>query len=485
MKFRHIASLPFLFLTLFILTATVFPVTAAAQKKQRTATPDAAATTKRYVPDVQRDSLPNGLRIVFARVNDLPLAEINIIVDAGIALEKDNERSVSWALTQMLLSGSKDRTGDMVTNFLLELGSSVVPYVHYDYAQLYGRSLAKNFSGTLSVMADAVSAPALPEQALLALQKNSSTRLQRIVSSGERATVTAVQSVCGEGHVMSRYLQPFPEEVSGLRVEQLRAFHATWYQPRRTTVIVTGNLDYAFVRTALVEAFGKWSNTENGPSLRATISTPSITSGTDKPVLLLPDSETPKGLAYFRLGVQTPLRGDDRFAATILLNSIVSDGPQSRLRRKFWGERVISPNFSAAVAFSRDCSYFMISGSATPALADTVLQFAQDAVLEIARAGVTDDELSAAKSAMLANEALTFASNRNVQSLLKESAVYGIPYERMVAFADRIRSVTAADIQRVAHELFQPGRWSTVTLGDAEKITPVLTASGRTVKIVE
>lgn len=484
MKFRHIVSLPFLFITLIVATVG-FPGTTSAQKKQRQAPPAAQATTMRHVPDVQRDSLPNGLRIVFARVNDLPLAEINIIVDGGIALETENERSVAWALNQLLLSGSKDRTGEMVTNFLLELGSPVVPYVHYDYAQLYGRSLAKNFSGTLSVMADAVSAPTLPEQALLVLQKNASIRLQRIVSSGERATVTAVQSVCGEGHVMSRYLQPFPEEVSRLQIEQLRTFHTAWYQPRRTTVIVTGNLDYAFVRTAVVEAFGKWSNARSGPSLHATISTPTINHGADNQVLLLPESETPKGLAYFRLGVQAPLRGDDRFAAAILLNSIVSDGPQSRLRRKFWGERVISPNFSAAVAFSRDRSYFMISGSATPALADTVLQFAQDAVLEIARDGVTDDELAAAKSAMLANEALTFATNRSTQSLLKESVVYGIPYERMVAFADQIRSVTAADIQRVANDIFQPGRWSTVTLGDAEKITPVLTASGRTVKIVE
>lgn len=437
------------------------------------------------IPTVERERLPNGLHILFARVNDLPLAEINIIVDAGITREDASSRGAAWTVNQMLLAGGRQRTGEMVTNYLIELGSIVIPYVHYDYAQLYGRMLAKNFSGTLGVMADVVSAPALPRQALLTLQKNASTSLQRIASSGERATMTAVQRLCGDGHVMARYLQPTPEEVSQLDLPRLNAFHAAWYRPERTTVIVTGNLDWSFVRTSVIEAFGRWeASTPAPPTAPSTTTTPGTTDGA-QPIWMIPDSETPNGLAYFRLGVRAPLRGDDAFAATLILNSIVSDGPSSRLRQTFWGERVISPNFTAAVAFSRDCAYFMISGSATPVLADSVLRFAQEAVLAIARDGVTDEELSAAKASLLANEVLTFASNRNVQNLLKESVVHGIPYDEMVGFAPRLRAVTATEIQQLAQRLFESERWRMVLLGNEEKLTPALSTSGRAVRIAQ
>lgn len=470
--------------TLALAALLVTPPAAQAQKREG-GRGNRAAQLAPHVPTIESERLPNGVRILFARVNEVPLAEINIITDAGISCEDASARGAAWALNQMLLAGGRQRTAEMVANYLIELGSVVIPYVHYDYAQLYGRMLARNFSGTLGVMADVVTSPALPRQALLTLQKNSSTSLQRIISSGERATVTAVRSICGDDHVMARYLQPTPEEVSRLDLAQLGAFHDAWYRPERTTVIVTGNLDWSFVRTAVIEAFGKWES--RTPAAAAPDSPAGAQGRTDaaRPILLIPESDTPNGLAYFRLGVRSPLRGDADFGATLLLNSIVSDGPSSRLRKKFWGERVISPNFTAAVAFSRDCGYFMISGSATPILADSVLRFAQDAVLDIARDGVTEEELASAKSSLLANEVLTFASNRNVQNLLKESVVYGLSFEEMVAFAPRLRAMTTADIQRVAQRLFESDRWRTVLLGNEEKLTPALSTSGRAIRIAQ
>ncbi|MBR9974663.1 MAG: insulinase family protein, partial [Bacteroidetes bacterium] len=174
-----------------------------------------------------------------------------------------------------------------------------------------------------------------------------------------------------------------------------------------------------------------------------------------------------------------------RFVATILLNTILGEGPESRLRRMFWGRHTISPTFTAAVAFSQDCSYFMISGSATPLMADSVFAFAHETVSEIVKEGVTEEELEAAKSQLLSNELLTFASNRNMQSLLKESVVYRIPFKKMLGFTDRLRAVTTEDVRRVAADLFEPGRWTQVTLGSATKLRPVIEASGRKVVIIE
>ncbi|MBR9974383.1 MAG: insulinase family protein, partial [Bacteroidetes bacterium] len=322
------------------------------------AIPAASGQLLSSVPEVIQDSLPNGVRILFARVNELPLVEINIIIDAGLSREHSQGRGSAWALAQLLTGGNRERTGEMVTKYLAEMGSTVVPYAHYDYTQLYGRTLSRNFAGTLEVMADGVIAPSLREQELMALQRNSSTRLQRRVSSGERATVAAVRSLCGEEHVLTRYMLPAPEDIAALTTAQLTDFQERWYRPSRTTVIVTGSVDYRFVRTAIIEAFGAWQPPAAGPSLRASIDAPDIIKGgAQELVRLLPEDKTPNGLAYFRFGVRAPLRGDDRFVATILLNTILAEGPESRLRRMFWGRHTISPTFTAAVAFSQDCSY--------------------------------------------------------------------------------------------------------------------------------
>lgn len=436
-------------------------------------------TQGRQMPVVIRDSLPNGLHILFTRINEIPLAEISVVVDAGIALETNDNHGAAYGVNQLLLAGSSNRAGDMVANYLSELGSVVYPYLHYDYAQLYAKTLTRSFSGTLAVMADAVSAPSLPEQALLRLKRDASLRLSRKSSSGERATIMAVQRLCGDGHVMSRLLQPTAEEVEALTIEKLRAYHATWYQPRRTTVIITGNLEYAFVRTALLEAFGRWENRENVKNISVS------TGALDQSVVVVPDSTTLNGRAYFRIGGRALLRNDDDFLAQMLLNNILSDGPQSRLHQTLWSKHLVSPNFSTAVAFSRDCSYFMISGSASPMLTDSVLLFVQEAIVDIAREGVTEKELSAAKNSLLTDDALSYGLNRNLQSLLKEMTVYGLSLEQLFAFSANIRAVSSKDIQRVAQTVLDPSRLQTVVLGSEEKIVRFIRSMGKKVRIVE
>ncbi|MBE0645107.1 MAG: insulinase family protein [Bacteroidetes bacterium] len=433
---------------------------------------------QRWVPEVLHDSLPNGLQIYFTRVNDLPLAEINVIVDAGIMVEENDEHGVAYGVNQLLLAGSSNRTGAMISNYLAQLGSIVLPYTHYDYSQLYAKTLSKNFSATLGVIADAVSTPKFPEQELLRLQRDAALRLFRHSSSGEKATIAAVQSLCGESSAMSRTLLPTEEEVQALTLDQLHAFHSAWYQPQRTTVIITGNLDYRFIRTALIEAFGKWERgtaTSQEQSFHGTMPL-----GTNKPVLLLADTTTPRGLAYFRMGCRIGARNGRDFAALMLLNSILGDGAESMLRKTLWGNHLISPNFSTTVAYSRDCSYFMISGSSSPMMTDSVLQSVDDMLVDIARHGVGEGALSAAREAMLAQDAITFASNRNLQSLLKEAVVYGIPVQVQFAVNETIRKVSVDDIQRVAREILQPDKMETVILGDAERIKPLIDATGRT-----
>ncbi len=458
--------------------ACIAPHNALSQKKTG-GIPAASGSLQQRIPHVMLDSLPNGMRIMFTRVNDLPLAEINVIVDAGIALEQSDEHGAAYCVSQLLMAGNKDRTGEMIGNYIAELGSVIIPYVHYDYAQLYAKTLTKNFSATLGLLAGSVTSPVFPQQALQLLQRDASVRLHRNISSGERATMTAIQGLCGAGSAISRPLQPAPEEVQSLSIESVRKYHASWYHPRRTTVIITGNLDYDFVKTALREAFGKWTNGEEGamPAPGEVTSGPSVT--------VLADSATHSGLAYFRIGGRGVLRNDEDFASLMILSDIFGGSPQSMLRRALWSEHMLSPNFSSAIAFSRDCSYFMISGSASPMLTDSVLLRIRETIERLTREGVSVAELSDARQRMLADEALTFASNRSLQSLLKEAVVYGIPVDRAFRFAESIRAVDNEDILRISRKVFAPENRQTVILGAAEKIVPLIQGMGTEVRVVE
>ena len=426
------------------------------------------------IPSVVTDTLANGLRYYFTRVNDLPVAEFNVIVDAGISTELKGETGFAFITAQLLLSGSEKRTKGMIDDFLHEQASVVVPYAHYDYAQLYVKTLSRNFSASMDVVADAVTRPKFPEQELARFTAQAATDLpDQRMSGGERASHEMINILCGQGHVLTRRPQPTQSDLIPVTREKLREFHARCYSPERATVIVTGDLDPSFVRTVLQEQFGSWKRS------RHPVVSPEPPAPSGYTHLVVDDSATARQLAYYRIGMPALLQNDPRFPALVALNSLLSDGTGSRLRSALWGRHTVAPSFKSSIGFSRDCSYLLIAGSTSPFLADSVILYVQDELEALATKGISKKELDDVLTELLRDNALLFSSNRNVQSLLKEMVVYGGTAASVFSFPDRLAALTVAEVNALAKELFQKNKIHVVVYGNASKLlTPLTTVLG-------
>jgi len=431
-------------------------------------------------PAVLVDTLDNGLRVYFTRVNDVPLAEISIVVDAGVGREDEGTIGTAHLTNQMLIRGSKDRSKEMIERRLDQLGSILLPYTHYDYAQLYGKTLARNFRSTLEIMADAIVNPVFPEIELSGYKKEMSQLSMRSASSpGSRTSSHAIAAVLGENHPLTRSLQPEARTIEAADQLALQDFHRRWYRPERSSIIITGSLDYSFVRTLLQESFGRWKRGDVEPY-------PVLEGMSDQnEIIVIPDEESSKGLAFFRLAVPTMQRNDDDVYALILLNSILGSIDASRLRTGLWTDHVISPNFASTLGFGRGCGYLMISGSVSPALVDSVLIIIESVTNALMNEDVSASELDEAKKQFLADSPLTFASNRSLQSLLKEACIYDIPLDRALDIAGSIRNVTVDDVRRVARRILKSSQLRFVLLGDQKKIVPEIQRIGFDVKVLE
>jgi len=423
-----------------------------------------------WQPDIIQETLPNGVRILFSRINDIPLAEISIIVDAGTARESGDQVGVAYATNQLLLKGSGDQSGEMIARSLDDLGSIIVPYVHYDYAQLYAKSLSSNFGSTLRILAAAVVSPRFPENEWQTFQKQAAATLTRPVTSiGERATRVAITSICGENSANTRSLLPASSELEVLTTAEIKDFHSTWYRPENTTVIVSGNLDFEFIRTILLEAFGRWKPAA-GTQQDDVQDSQAIIAG--KRIVDVASADSM--IVQVRLSMPSIPRDSDDFAAMMLLNELLSDGKDSRLRKALWGDRVISPTFTSTLGITRSCNYCMIIGSVSHALVNTTVQAVMEVLEELRNTPVQEEELARVKSTILADSPLMFASNRNMLAQLKEMAVYGLSSETIIGYPGMIRNVTAADIQRVARAVFDPSTVSVAVAAKADVLLPQL-----------
>jgi zinc protease len=428
----------------------------------RSTIPAAKGEIATTVPAVVSDTLPNGLRYFLVKVNDVPISEISIIVDAGLSREQSGEHGLAFVTAQLLLAGSEKRTKQMIDDFLHEQATLILPYAHYDYAQLYVKTLNRNFSASLDVAADVLINPSFSGQQLAVLKSKAASELpDQTLGAGSKATRELIGMLCGEGGVLSRNLQPTESDIDPITQEQLQQFHRKFYTPEGTTVIVTGDLDPAFVRTVLTERFAAWKRSGTPRSLLAPIA------GTTSRNLILDDTSTVHNLAYFRFGMPAIPQTDRRFPALIVLNSILGEGQNARLRSALWGRHVVSPSFTSNISAAKQCAYLIISGSTTPVLADSVILLVKSELQSLATTGIDGDELQRVKDDLLRDSPLMFASNRNLQSLLKEAAVYGTPVKEVFSFAERLRDLRVDEVNNLAKELFDASRLSIVVLGNA------------------
>jgi len=83
---------------------------------------------------------------------------------------------------------------------------------------------------------------------------------------------------------------------------------------------------------------------------------------------------------------------------------------------------------------------------------------------------VPDAELAKAKAYITLGLPADFETTAAAASRFRELLVYGLPLDYFAHYAERINTVTAADVQRVARQYIDPDHFDIVIVGDKSQI---------------
>jgi zinc protease len=223
--------------------------------------------------------------------------------------------------------------------------------------------------------------------------------------------------------------------------ESLRGYYRQHYTPRNLTVVVVGAIDPAAVLRTVTRAFGVQPARETA---RPTIAAPAPLDGSERLVIERPEREAALGLAW-----RAPALGEADMYAIDITAHILGGARSARLNQALRERQ--------GLVSSIQCGYTALQGAGlitvTAELAPGAIDRAEEAVVaEIARLaeeGVSERELRRAITAAEAQH--VFAAET------AEGRAYGYgsaetlwSLEGELRFLERIRAVTAADVQAVA-----------------------------------
>jgi len=268
------------------------------------------------------------------------------------------------------------------------------------------------------------------------------------------------------GHL--RYASTFDEaeqDVKGVNVERLRAFHARFYSAAVAEFAAVGDMDAAAVKRALEAAFGSWRQPQGGPMPYARVPEPLLQPKPERFVLLTPDKQN----ANLRTALQLPIHDDHAdYPALLLANRMFGLGTASRLWLRVRERGGLSYDVRSVIDWNDEApnSLWSVSAIFAPGNRTQVEAAVQEVVSGTRDAGFTQAELDQNRVGLLGLRRLQRAQDAAVAGQLAQN----LHLKRTFALSQRvdaaIEKLTLADVNAAFRKYADPSRWSIAWGGD-------------------
>ncbi len=198
--------------------------------------------------------LPNGLTII---AEQMPVEAVNLSlwVNVGSAVEPDAINGMVHFLEHMIFKGTERLASGEYERRIEERGAVTNAATSQDYTNYYITTAPKDFAELAPLQIDVVMNASIPDDAF---ERERFVVLEEIRRSEDNPRRRTYRRAMETAFAELPYRRPVlgPEEViSQLQPQQMRDFHATWYQPKTITAVAVGNLPVEELIEIVAEGF--------------------------------------------------------------------------------------------------------------------------------------------------------------------------------------------------------------------------------------
>ncbi|MCB0123198.1 MAG: insulinase family protein, partial [Caldilineaceae bacterium] len=207
---------------------------------------------------VARVVLHNGLTVLVRENHSAPVVVAEGYIPAGSIHESAEHAGLSSFVASMLTRGSARYTFDEFNETVEALGASLGAGSDNHYTSFSTTSLSEDFPQMMQVLSDVVRNPLFPEEQVERVRRQKLVRLQeRAQDTNRMAALRFYETIYGH-HPYGRAVSGYTESIRALTRDDLVSYHADYYTPNGTILVVVGDVDTQQVLDLIHAQFGTW-----------------------------------------------------------------------------------------------------------------------------------------------------------------------------------------------------------------------------------
>jgi zinc protease len=416
------------------------------------------------LPAIQKRMLSNGLPVWIVETHEVPVVQVSLVVLVGSGDDPASRFGLASLTAAMLDEGAGSRSALEIADAVEFVGATLSTSSSFDASAIRLNVPVERLEAALPVMADVVQRPTFPDGELDRLRQERITALIQARDEPESISPLAfARLLYGPMHRYGTGAAGTERTLKAMTTQDLKAFHASYYQPANSTLVVVGDITADRATGQLEKQFGAWKG--GAPAKRAAVTTAAQRPGGEIVIVDKPAAEQ----SQIRIGWIGVARDTPDYFVLQVLNTILGGSFTSRLNQNLREKNGYA--YGAGSRFDMRLApgpFFAAAGVQTDKTAEALREFFNE--LNAITKPVPEDELNKAKSYIVLGFPSEFETTGDLSARMEELFVYKLPDNYFEQYVPRIRSVTSADVQKAAAKYIQPSRFTVVVVGDRTTI---------------
>jgi zinc protease len=391
--------------------------------------------------------LANGMKVLLIEVPKAPVATVQVWYKVGSRNEVMGRAGLSHMLEHMMFKGTTKYPKGSFSRLIRKNGGMDNAFTSQDFTAYFENLAADRVELALELEADRMQGLQFDMNELKT--EREVVKEERRLRTEDDPQGALVEALFAQAFLSHPYHWPvigWFGDLDAMTLDDLQRHYDTFYSPNNATLIIVGDIKAETLLPTIKQLF---EPIPRGPEPKPLVAMEPDQKG-ERRFLLKREAQVP----FVMMGYRVPnYRSEDSYALDIL-ESILSRGKSSRLYQSLVYDQKSALAVGAEYSLMQtDPGLFYFYALVSPGQkVETAEEGLNKEIKRLQAEPPTDQELQRAKNQVEASRIFEQDSNFRHAMLLGQAETVGAGWRKVDQFLERIRSVTAKDVQRVARQ---------------------------------
>lgn len=426
----------------------------------RTVEPPAGKEPELTVPEIWKAELANGIEIYGIENRELPLVNMRIVIEGGVAQDDISLPGVASMVASVLPQGTKNKTPEDLEEEIELLGSDISIFAGLEEISMSASMLSRNFGQTVDLMREILLEPRWDTAEFNIAQ----TMARNIIIQSEAqprsvASLVFMKLMYGSDNIFGISSRGTKESIEKITIDDLKTFYDRNFSPSVTKIVIAGNVTKEQALEALRPLEANWKTKD------VELKSYPVPPSPDRSKVYFVDIPGSRQSIIY-LGYPAITRNNPDYIKADFINYRLGGAFTSILNQILREEKGFTYGAGSYFQEMKIMAPFMATTSVrSDATLESVEIFRNE--MEKYRNGLSDDDLQFVKNCMIRSNALRFETNGALTGMLATMAKYDFPDDYIKREESVINGITTGEAKAIINKYIIPDRMIYVIVGDA------------------